>query len=112
MSLGKGKAVEVVDTEQVDNLKEIQETLKKQKKYAIRIPSTETQREPVEVGVCGYVYRIKRDEWVEVPEAVVEVLNNAQFTYYTQKRREDGDGNELIPHTVQRFAYQVRSFPA
>jgi len=93
--------------EKIDNTKEVAETLKAQKKRRILIPSTEKDRDPVSVQVNGYCYVIKRDEEVEVPEAVVEVLKNAKLTTYVQRKRENGDGNELVPVVSTRFAFQI-----
>jgi hypothetical protein len=87
---------------------ETRSALKGQKLIKIRIPSTETQKDPVPVGVNGYTYLIKRDHTVEVPESVVEVLNNAVATLYDQKEREDGnEGMELVPYDALRFPFQT-----
>ncbi len=83
-----------------------QAILAKQKKHKIMIPSTERDKGAVPVGINGYVYNIPRDKEVEVPEAVLEVLKNASYTVYTQKKREEGEGNELVGTEVRRFAFQ------
>lgn len=93
--------------EKIDNTEDVQKTLRAQKHVKIMIPSTETDRDPVVVSVNGYVYMIKRDASVEVPEAVVEALKNAILIQFAQKRREDGDGNELIPVAARRYAFQI-----
>lgn len=86
----------------------IQDILSKQKKHRIAIPSTENDKTAVTVGINGYVYNIPRDIEVELPEDVIGILKNAHYTYYVQKKREDGEeGNEMIPQKVQRFAYQT-----
>lgn len=82
------------------------EELSGQKKVKVRIPSTETDKDPVVVGINGYVYQIKRDEVVEVPASVAQVLDDAKLTLYVQKKREDGEGNELIETSAQRIPYQ------
>jgi hypothetical protein len=93
--------------EGIDNLKEVERELRAQKKIKIMIPSTETQHEPVPVQINGYAFLIERDKEVLVPESVVEVLRNAQFTTYKQIKREDGEGNQMIPLTSLRFAFQI-----
>lgn len=79
------------------------EALRGQKKVKIIIPSTELEKDPVVVGLNGYVYRIKRDEPVEVPSSVLGVLMEAKITSYLQRKREDGEGNELVPVVSLRF---------
>lgn len=79
------------------------EALRVQKKVKIIIPSTEFEKDPVTVGINGYVYQIKRDEPVEVPGSVLGVLMEAKITSYVQKKREDGEGNELVPIISLRF---------
>lgn len=63
---------------------------RKQKRVRIMIPSSSDigGNQDVFVGVQGVAYLIKRDEEVDVPQSVVEVLQNAQRTTYTQM--EDG----------------------
>lgn len=79
------------------------EALRNEKKVKIVIPASETEKEPVTVSINGYAYQIKRDEPVEVPESVFKALMDAKQTTYTQKKREDGEGNELVPTTTLRF---------
>ena len=43
---------------------------------------------------------------MEVPKAVIEVLNNCIVKLYSQRRRPDGEGNELVEHKALRFPYQ------
>ncbi len=93
--------------DRIDNSEDIARLLKGQKHYKVMIPSTETERGDVAVQVCGYCYQIKRDVSCEVPEAVLDVLRNAKYTLYTQRKREDGDGMELVPVISQRYAFQV-----
>lgn len=99
--------IEPVDESSIDNTREVASELRKQKKAKIMIPSTEHDREPVSVGVNGYVFLIQRDKEVEVPESVVQVLRDAKLTTYRQKKREDGEGNESIPIVSQRWAFQI-----
>ena len=49
-----------------------------EKKVKIKIPLTRDTSDDVYVGVNGKTYLIKRGEEVEVPESVVEVLNNSE----------------------------------
>ncbi len=49
-----------------------------EKKVKIKIPLTRGESDDVYVGVNGKTYLIKRGEEVEVPESVVEVLNNSE----------------------------------
>lgn len=64
--------------EEIDNLtKKTGEILSQQKKIKIKLPLINPKDDVVEVGINGYVYRIKRGESVEVPESVAEVLEHA-----------------------------------
>ena len=54
------------------------EKVAEEKKVKIRLPLTRTEKEDVLVGVNGNTWLIKRGEEVEVPECVVEVLNNTE----------------------------------
>ncbi len=78
------------------------------KRVKIRIPSTEAPggKDDVTVNINGYLFQIKRDEDIEVPEAVLKVLDNAVMTHYKQKKREGGEGYEMVPMKVMRFPYQ------
>lgn len=82
--------------------------LEKQPKVKIRIPSTETEKDDVTVGINGYTYQIKRDTEVLVPRSVAQVLEDAKITIYTQKKRENGEGNELVATVAQRIPFQSR----
>lgn len=77
------------------------------KKMRILIPSTETQREDVFVQVNGVSFQIKRDVEVDIPTPVLEALNNAVQTVYTQTKRPDGEGYDMVPRDVMRFPYRV-----
>lgn len=50
----------------------------KQKMVKIKLPLTRNEKDDVYVGVNGNTYLIKRGEVVEVPESVVEVLENKE----------------------------------
>jgi len=83
------------------------ETLHKQPVKRIVIDSTETQKEDVHVAVNGHTYCIQRDKEVELPLAVIEVLDNAKTTVYKQVKRENGEGYDLVPSEVRRFPYRT-----
>lgn len=74
------------------------------KKRTITIHTTDSPdgSEPVFVGLNGYGYYIKRGEPVEVPEEVVEILQNAKTDHL---RATQGGGTEV--RTSQRFAFNV-----
>jgi hypothetical protein len=38
---------------------------------------------------------------------VIDILNNAAYTTYDVKKREEGEGNELSAQEVRRFPYQT-----
>lgn len=87
--------------------------LQAQRKVKITIPSTESDKTDVMIGVNGYVFQIQRDKEVEVPYDVMEVLMNAKFTTYNQRPRteygpngEKPEGMELVASEVLRFPYQ------
>lgn len=85
--------------------KEAQE-IAKHKRVKILIPSTEAQggNRPVFVGVNGVSFLIKRDEEVDVPVPVYEVLRNARHTVY--KQNDDGS---LVPREVPAYPFSVLS---
>lgn len=61
--------------------KETGEALSKTDKVRIRIPADKLNKEDVVVPVCvnGYLYKIKRGEWVEVPQVVADILEKAGY---------------------------------
>lgn len=61
--------------------KETGAELAKGKKVRIRLPIDKLNKEDVIVPVCinGYTYQIKRGEWVEVPEEVARILEEAGY---------------------------------
>ena len=88
-------------------INETRRVLRAQKKRKIVIPSTEREKEAVVVSINGYVYNIPRDKEVEVPEGVIEVLRNARIKSYSVRKREEGEGNELIEQEVARVPFQT-----
>lgn len=91
----------------VDNTKEVVRELRAQRRFKIRINSTDSEQEDVPVGIQGHVFLIKRDTEVVVPESVVEVLRGATKTLFRQRKRADGEGNELVPYQAPRFPFEV-----
>ena len=61
--------------------KETGEELAKGEKVRIRLPKDKLNKEDVVVPVCinGYTYQIKRGEWVDVPEEVARILEEAGY---------------------------------
>lgn len=80
--------------------------LHKEKLHRIIIRKTETQKDDVFLGVNGHTYQIQRDKPVDLPTSALEVLDNAVITSYSQERRADGEGYEMVPHTIRRFPYE------
>lgn len=74
------------------------------KKVKIRITSTDDSegQQPVFVGVNGVAFLIRRDEDVEVPVPVYEVLANARQTVFKQ----ESDGT-LTPREVPRYPFSL-----
>lgn len=89
-------------------LEEVKAELDAQPKVTIFIPESEKDKGDVTVQINGYCYQIKRGVDVDVPRSVVKVLEDAAMTQYEQRRREDGEGNELIAREVPRFPFTVR----
>lgn len=58
-------------------------------------------KEPVDIGVNGKVWRIKRNEEVVVPASVYEVIRNAKTTVYTSTKEG------VVERDVHRFSFQV-----
>lgn len=71
---------------------------KGQKRITILIPESEVDTQPVQVYVNGRSYIMKRGEEVEVPESVVEVLNNAKQMVYNPKTMK---GREVLAYPYQ-----------
>lgn len=59
------------------------------------------------VGVNGVGYRIKRGVEVEVPRAVVRVLEESVKTVYEQVRNEDGSVS-MIARDLPTYPFQVK----
>lgn len=57
----------------------------KHPRVKIRIPSTDTSKDDVFVGVNGYNFVIQRDQDVDVPQGVYEILNNSLMSLYRQE---------------------------
>lgn len=76
------------------------------KTVVINIPSTETDRHPVKVGINGKMNYIERDKDVEIPSSWLEILNNAVET----RIRDEGTAEKpkLVPYDVPRFTFSVK----
>jgi len=59
------------------------------------------------VGVNGVGYHIKRGFEVEVPRAVVTVLEESVKTVFEQVRNEDGS-TSMVPRDVPTYPFQVK----
>ena len=61
--------------------KQTGDELPKGKKVRIRLPMDKLKLADVVVPVCinGYTYQIKRGEWVDVPEEVARILEEAGY---------------------------------
>lgn len=74
-----------------------------EKRVRILIHATETEKEDVAVGINDYVYQIQRGKEVEVPVAVLNVLNDAVMT----KSEPGPDGKSMVERSFPRFTVQV-----
>lgn len=84
--------------------------LSEQRKVRIIIPSGRDLHErcPVPVAVNGREYLIVRDKEVDVPQSVINVLNDAVESVPV----EDGDGpiKRVVFKNAQRFAFSVKGY--
>lgn len=60
----------------------------KEKRFEIIVSTDSQDKQPVQVGVNGRTYVIKRGEKVIVPASVIEVLSNAVRVEYDDKMNE------------------------
>ncbi|MCA9367296.1 hypothetical protein KC887_03490 [Candidatus Kaiserbacteria bacterium] len=72
---------------------------KDEKRVTIIVNKSETDKQPVVVGVNGKNYVMKRGEPVSVPLAVVEILNNATKLAWDSEMTEYAE--------VPRYPYQL-----
>lgn len=82
-----------------------------QQHYYVIVHSTDDEdgARPVDVSVNGYPYRIPRDKEVLVPEAVVEVLQNAVETRLDEVGRDPQTGApQFDERKSRRFAFGHR----
>lgn len=82
------------------------EMLNRQKKYRIKVASTEREKHPVKVSINGYMYLFPRDKWVVVPEAVKATLDEAQIKDYSVEL-EGPERGKVTATDVNRFSYQA-----
>lgn len=81
--------------------RKIQENLKtSDRRVEIIIAEDDTDTQPVQVGVNGRMYVIKRGIKVSVPPSVVEVLKHAIKTVYPS-------GNLQKPRDVLQYPFQI-----
>lgn len=87
----------------------IRELLKRDKMVMLKINSTERDKSAVFVGLNGRCYNIPRDQWVKVPAAVANVLDEAKITeYHVKMDPTKHDQAETTAHEVHRFATSVK----
>lgn len=80
----------------------------KRVRLTLHSDGTPTGGQPQFVGVNGYGYTIPRDTPVDVPEEVVEALNNAKMAYLEDTGETGGDGEKIYrEREVGRFAFSV-----
>lgn len=71
-----------------------------EERITIILNESETDRQPVQVGVNGTTYVMERGKPVDVPKCVLEVLNNAT--------RKVWDRTMEDYNTVHRYPYRVQ----
>jgi len=71
----------------------------KGKRTPIILQSTQSDKRPLIVAVNGFNYSIPRDIRVDVPEEVIEVLNNAVETHYDMENNK----TEVRAHQFSRI---------
>lgn len=76
--MAKSETPQVSDAALDKAAKEVASALGSEK-VKIKLPKYQGAPDPVEVGVNGYFFIIKRGEEVEVPPAVKEILENAEM---------------------------------
>ena len=73
-------------------------------RVVINAGSDDLDKEPVDIGLNGTTWRIKRDEEVVIPEEVFEVLKNAVTTTYKNV------GDKVEERAVRRFSYSMLGY--
>ena len=106
---------ESVKNKPVERSAEKTEELSKRQIFAerrvrIKIPSGRAphERSPVQVGVNGTAFLIKRDIDVDVPQSVVDVLENAKEQVPTTI--EEGGRKRVEFKASLRFPYQIMGY--
>lgn len=74
------------------------------KMYRLKIFSTETDKNPVDLIVNSHNLRIMRDVEVIVAEPYIELLRNA----IVETVRQDPDTGKMIPMQLQQFPHQAQ----
>ena len=87
----------------VEEVEEVEETPKAAKRIRIIVANQEGPEQTafVKVQVNGEMFAIPREVEVSVPSYVVEVLEHAIVTRYTQV------GDEMIEQKARRFPFQI-----
>lgn len=78
----KVEETKAISKAEIDKIaKNTGKALKKEKQVEIKIPKDPLNKNDEYVPVCinGYIYQIKRGEKVEVPEAVRDILEEAEY---------------------------------
>lgn len=75
-------------------------TARDEERISIVLNESDTDKQPVQVGVNGRLFVIKRGVKVSVPMSVIEVLNNAQRLVW--------DGQMKEYNRVMRYPYRVQ----
>jgi hypothetical protein len=83
-------------------------------KVRIIVPSQEKPggRDPVQVGVNGVTFLIKRDEEMDVPFRVFEVLKNSEQTEYSQVDGPTATSpKEMRAFTTKGYPFSILEMP-
>lgn len=78
----------------------------REKRFRLIIEEEENALNYVPVGVNGVVYQIMRGVEVVVPQAVLDVLEQAKASRVTQERQPDGTMHKYVK-TFNRYPYRV-----
>jgi uncharacterized membrane protein YqiK len=80
--------------------------LRAQKKYVLTINSTETEKSPVQLGINGVAYSIRRDEECLVPKSVINVLECAVVKNAMQQEVEGRIVTRFV--ATKRYSFNYR----
>ena len=89
----------------ISNTKEI---MSHQKRFIIKIPSTEKDKNAVKIGINGHPILIPRDVESEVSQSVINNLNECvEDHYFAVDGGKDADSQRYEKRQVMRFPYQI-----